>query len=68
MGRKTKFPDPTKSAPANPAVLCPAARVLALYNEAHPPTKNAKKIGKTVIPFSDHEAVKAAIAGVDYHG
>jgi UDP-N-acetylmuramoyl-L-alanyl-D-glutamate--2,6-diaminopimelate ligase len=25
-------------------------------------------VGKTVLPFSDHEAVKAAVAGKDYHG
>jgi UDP-N-acetylmuramoyl-L-alanyl-D-glutamate--2,6-diaminopimelate ligase len=30
--------------------------------------EEGQKIGKTVIPFSDHAAVKAAIAGIDYHG
>ena len=27
-----------------------------------------QKIGKTTIPFSDHDAVRAAIAGTGYHG
>ncbi len=30
--------------------------------------EEGQKIGKTVLPFSDHEAVKAAIEGRDYHG
>ncbi|HUR44088.1 MAG TPA: UDP-N-acetylmuramoyl-L-alanyl-D-glutamate--2,6-diaminopimelate ligase [Aestuariivirga sp.] len=30
--------------------------------------EEGQKIGKTVIPFSDHEAVKAAVAGVEYRG
>ena len=30
--------------------------------------EEGQKIGKTVIPFNDHDAVRAAIAGVDYHG
>ena len=30
--------------------------------------EEGQKIGRVVIPFSDHEAVKAAVAGVDYHG
>ena len=30
--------------------------------------EEGQKIGKSVIPFSDHEAVKAAVTGQDYHG
>ena len=30
--------------------------------------EEGQKVGKVVLPFSDHGAVKAAIAGLDYHG
>ena len=30
--------------------------------------EEGQKIGKTVLPFSYHDAVKAAIAGIYYHG
>ena len=30
--------------------------------------EEGQKIGKQVLPFSDHEAVKAALEGRDYHG
>jgi UDP-N-acetylmuramoyl-L-alanyl-D-glutamate--2,6-diaminopimelate ligase len=30
--------------------------------------EEGQKIGKEVLPFSDHEAVKAAIEGREYHG
>ena len=39
--------------------------VLLVAGKGH---EEGQKIGKVVIPFSDHDAVKAAIAGVDYHG
>ena len=39
--------------------------ILLVAGKGH---EEGQKIGKTVVPFSDHEAVKAAIAGVDYHG
>ena len=39
--------------------------VLLVAGKGH---EEGQKIGKTVIPFSDHEAVKAAVAGVEYHG
>lgn len=29
--------------------------------------EEGQKIGKTITPFSDHEAVRAAVAGKDYH-
>ena len=45
-GKRFKFPD-SKSRPANsPAVLCPADRVLHLYNQDH--ETPAKKISKKV--------------------
>ncbi len=42
-----------------------AGDVLLVAGKGH---EEGQKIGKTVIPFSDHDAVKAAVAGVDYHG
>ncbi|MBC8036482.1 MAG: UDP-N-acetylmuramoyl-L-alanyl-D-glutamate--2,6-diaminopimelate ligase, partial [Rhizobiales bacterium] len=39
--------------------------VLLVAGKGH---EEGQKIGKTVIPFSDHEAVRAAVAGVDYRG
>ncbi len=42
-----------------------AGDVLLVAGKGH---EEGQIIGKTVIPFSDHEAVRAALAGVDYHG
>jgi UDP-N-acetylmuramoyl-L-alanyl-D-glutamate--2,6-diaminopimelate ligase len=42
-----------------------AGDVLVVAGKGH---EEGQKIGKTVLPFSDHDAVKAAIAGLDYHG
>jgi len=39
--------------------------VLLVAGKGH---EEGQKIGKMVIPFSDHDAVKAAVAGVDYRG
>jgi UDP-N-acetylmuramoyl-L-alanyl-D-glutamate--2,6-diaminopimelate ligase len=39
--------------------------ILLVAGKGH---EEGQKIGATVIPFSDHEAVKAAIAGVDDDG
>ena len=39
--------------------------VLIVAGKGH---EEGQKIGKTVLPFSDHDAVKAALAGRDYHG
>ncbi len=39
--------------------------ILLVAGKGH---EEGQKIGNTVNPFSDHEAVKAAAAGVDYHG
>ena len=39
--------------------------VLLVAGKGH---EEGQKSGSTVIPFSDHEAVKSAIAGVEYHG
>lgn len=42
-----------------------AGDVLVVAGKGH---EEGQKIGKTVLPFSDHEAVKAALEGRDYHG
>ena len=39
--------------------------VLMVAGKGH---EEGQKIGKMVLPFSDHDAVKAAIVGLDYHG
>jgi UDP-N-acetylmuramoyl-L-alanyl-D-glutamate--2,6-diaminopimelate ligase len=42
-----------------------AGDVLVVAGKGH---EEGQKIGGTLLPFSDHEAVKAAIEGRDYHG
>ena len=42
-----------------------AGDVLMVAGKGH---EEGQKIGKTVLPFSDHQAVQAAIDGRDYHG
>lgn len=39
--------------------------VLIVAGKGH---EEGQKIGKQVLPFSDHDAVRAAIAGIDYNG
>jgi UDP-N-acetylmuramoyl-L-alanyl-D-glutamate--2,6-diaminopimelate ligase len=42
-----------------------AGDVLLVAGKGH---EEGQKIGKTVVPFSDHDAVQAALKGEDYHG
>jgi UDP-N-acetylmuramoyl-L-alanyl-D-glutamate--2,6-diaminopimelate ligase len=42
-----------------------AGDVLIVAGKGH---EEGQKIGKEILPFSDHEAVMAAIEGQDYHG
>jgi UDP-N-acetylmuramoyl-L-alanyl-D-glutamate--2,6-diaminopimelate ligase len=42
-----------------------AGDVLLVAGKGH---EEGQTVGKTVLPFSDHKAVMAAIAGEDYHG
>ena len=42
-----------------------AGDVLLVAGKGHEP---GQIVGKTVLPFSDHDAVAAAVAGEDYHG
>ena len=39
--------------------------VLVVAGKGH---EEGQKIGTALLPFSDHEAVRAAIEGRDYHG
>lgn len=39
--------------------------ILLVAGKGH---EEGQTVGKTVLPFSDHAAVMAAIAGEDYHG
>jgi UDP-N-acetylmuramoyl-L-alanyl-D-glutamate--2,6-diaminopimelate ligase len=42
-----------------------AGDVLLVAGKGH---EEGQTVGTTAIPFSDHEAVRAAIAGEAYHG
>ena len=49
-GAKLKFPNPKICKPQNPAVLCPADRVIGLYNQDSGST--AKRIAKRFVSGS----------------
>ncbi len=63
-GAKIKFPDPKKCTLENPVVLCPAERLLGLYNQDS--GKTAKKISKTVRSWFAKEASSKGWAGVNF--
>ena len=63
-GARIKFPDPKKCTQENPAVLCPADRLLGLYNQDS--GKSAKKISKTVRGWFAREASGKGWAGVNF--
>jgi hypothetical protein len=52
---KTKFPKSAERSQAKPAAICPAERVLKLYNEANEDTE-AKRISKKVREWFEAEA------------
>jgi hypothetical protein len=62
MGRKLKFPEPKDYVPAEPAVLCPAERVIGLYNQGSNGT--ARRIAKKVRTWFAAEAHRKGWAGV----
>ena len=64
VGAKIKFPDPKSCKPQDPAVLCPAERVLGLYNQDSGDT--AKKIAKKIRKWFAFEALKRGWAGVHF--
>ena len=61
---RIKFPSPGNCKPADQAVLCPADRVLGLYNQDSEDTK--KKIAKKVRDWFGSEARKKGWAGVRF--
>ncbi|MGB9992426.1 hypothetical protein [Pseudoduganella rhizocola] len=61
-----KFPDPKKRSEHQPAVLCSNERVLALYNQDHPDSKEAKRVSKKVREWFHDEAHKAGWAGAGF--
>lgn len=54
MPRKYKFPAPKDYAAKDPVILCPAERVICLYNQAT--GKDAKRIAKTMKEWFVNEA------------
>jgi len=64
MSRKFKFPLPKDYKPAEPAVICPADRVIDLYNQESGDT--AKRIAKKVRKWFSDEARKKGWAGVRF--
>ena len=64
VGAKLKFPKPTDSAAKEPAILCPAERILGLYNQDS--TDSAQRIAKKVRSWFAAEAAKHGWAGVHF--
>ena len=54
-GKKLKFPDPKDYPAKNPVVLCPADRVIGLYNQAT--GNNAERIAKKLKEWFEKEAI-----------
>lgn len=63
-GAKLKFPNPKKCRRQDIAVLCPAKRVIGLYNQDSGST--AKRIAKKVRAWFTAEAIKKGWAGVHF--
>jgi len=63
-GRKFIFPNPNQCTAANPAMLCPAERVLNLYNQAT--AKSAQRIAKSVREWFAKTAQQNGWAGVHF--
>lgn len=64
MGRNIKFPSPSDCRPSDQAVLCPADRVLGLYNQNSGDT--ADRIAKKVRTWFMQQARKKGWAGVRF--
>jgi hypothetical protein len=64
MGRKVKFPVPSDYKPAQPAILCPAERVIDLYNQDS--GDEAQKIAKKVRRWFTQQAHARGWAGVHF--
>lgn len=63
-GAKLKFPNPNKCKPEDAAVLCPADRVIGLYNQNGGDA--AKRIAQKVRLWFAAEALKNGWAGVHF--
>jgi hypothetical protein len=63
-GPKFKFPDPQDCKAGEPAILCPAERVINLYNQAT--GKQAKRIAKLVREWFAIQAKAKGWAGVHF--
>lgn len=66
MGRSHKFPQPDDVRPIQRAVLCPADRVIALYNQDSGAPQDAVRMSKKVRDWFFSEAHKRGWAGVRF--
>lgn len=65
MAKDFKFPDPADYPPKHPVVICPAERVLNLYNQAHP-NEPAQRTSKTVKEWFSTTATNEGWDGVHF--
>lgn len=63
-GRRYKFPNPGDCKAGDPAMLCPAERVLNLYNQEH--SREAQRISKSVREWFATTAEENGWAGVHF--
>jgi hypothetical protein len=63
-GRKLKFPEPKNYKSSQPAILCPAERVVGLYNQDS--GESAQRIAQKVRKWFFVEASKRGWAGVHF--
>jgi hypothetical protein len=61
---KLKFPNPKDCKRDNPAIICPAERVLGLYNDV--PGHDKKRISKDVRKWFAEESLKRGWSGVHF--
>jgi len=64
LGRPFKFPDPTDYPPKIPAVLCPADRVIKLYNQGT--NQQAQRISQSVRDWFYSAAHNAGWGGAHF--
>lgn len=63
-GKKLKFPNPSDYAAKTPLILCPAERVIGLYNQAT--GKKSKRIAKNMKQWFADEAKKEGWTGCHF--
>ena len=64
MPRKHKFPEPQDYAAKDPVILCPADRVVTLYNEAT--GKDARRLAKKMKEWFVEEALRKGWADCQF--